>query len=229
MDGVIDTRWTRLRLPGAFLALVLAGLTVTPRATEAHDCGTVNPCPAPPPPGQTPPTCYADCTETDFRRAVHVVNTCGGDRIIKFFGPSCTGAPGAPTVIDMKQEDATCSGNVCVGGVNAGQPCSSTPQCRIASCGPTGVGVGNAVCLFGNRMTIDGENKVLFNYVKPTTGDPLDGACCSGACGAEKYRSALFTFAYRQGEETVDNTVRNFTMQFFPEGIHVRRGRRHRW
>lgn len=209
----------------AILLMLVAGVATPARA---HDCGTVSSCPPEPADGVPTSECHADCTEADFREAVDVVNNCGGYRTIRFAGPHCLGDVGNPTVIDMNQANPTCNGT-CVGGVRPGRPCSGLSVCRPASCGPTGIGVGNAVCLFGNRITIDGEHKILFNYVPPTgTGNALDGACCSGQCGNTNYQSALFTFAPDAGVETHDNTVMNFAMQYFPEGIHINKGRRHR-
>ncbi len=216
------------RVPRVVLG-VAALLAASATTVAANTCGTTAACLPPFDPNDpTKIECFADCTEADFREAVHALNVCNVGRTVRFQGPSCTGGIENPTVIDMRQENAVCASGQCEGGVRAGAPCGNTGHCRVASCGPTSPGVGNAVCLYGNGIVIDGEHKILFNYVPPNTGDPLDGGCCSGACGAEQHRSALFSFAPRMGEDTHDNAVMNFAMQYFPEGIHVRNGQNHR-
>ena len=64
-----------------------------------------------------------------------------------------------------------------------------------------------AVCLSGHHIVIDGESKVTFTY----TGA---GQCASDQCGT--VQPALFTL---KGSH---NTVKNFAMEYFPEGIILR-------
>lgn len=211
------------------LLLVLSGAAPPLPLHEAlaHTCG--GPCPTPAPAGTMPPECTADCTEDDIRKAVAAVNSCGGNRVISIAGASCTGSP---TTIAMKQQGGPVLGT-CVGGSGAcgttGGTCSldSSVRCGCnadchASCGSSGDGVGNAVCLRGSRMTIDGHNRVRFKYSRPTVlTHPLDGACCRDQCGTQPFQSALFAL---NGNE---NTVKNFEMEYFPEGIHIRTGSGH--
>lgn len=71
-----------------------------------------------------------------------------------------------------------------------------------------------AVCLTGHDITIDGEDKVVFNY-----SGPVPCRDCAGSC--PNVQPGLFTLRGRA------NTLENFTMQYFPSGIHVRSGRDH--
>ncbi len=71
-----------------------------------------------------------------------------------------------------------------------------------------------AVCLKGHHITIDGGNRVTFTY-----GGTAPCQNCSGECPAPQ--PALFTL---KGQS---NTLKNFTMEYFPEGLHIRAGNNH--
>jgi hypothetical protein len=71
-----------------------------------------------------------------------------------------------------------------------------------------------AVCLKGHHITIDGENRVTFTY-----GGAAACQNCSGECPAPQ--PALFTL---KGQS---NTLENFSMEYFPEGLHIRAGNNH--
>ncbi len=71
-----------------------------------------------------------------------------------------------------------------------------------------------AVCLKGHHITIDGANRVTFTY-----GGTARCQNCSGECPAPQ--PALFTL---KGES---NALKNFTMEYFPEGLQIRAGNNH--
>src|SRR2546428_1341108 len=85
------------------------------------------------------------------------------------------------------------------------------PTSRVASCStPERYAAG----LRGHHITLDGDNRVAF-----TSGGAARCQNCSGECPPPQ--PALFTL---RGES---NTVENFTMEYFPEGIHIRNGNNH--
>jgi len=86
------------------------------------------------------------------------------------------------------------------------------PASRVASCRRDPERY--AVCLKGHHITIDGENRVTFTY-----GGPAPCQNCSGECPPPQ--PGLFTL---KGEA---NTLKNFTMEYFPEGIQIRAGNNH--
>jgi hypothetical protein len=97
---------------------------------------------------------------------------------------------------------------------NSGSGCVIQMQqvSAIAAC--AGDPEANAVCLTGHDITIDGARKVIFEYVG-------DGLCeqCTNQCLLPQ--PALFTL------KGSNNTVRNLSMEYFPEGIHIREGDGH--
>jgi hypothetical protein len=194
------------RAARAFLwAAAALAAAVGPPAALAHTCGGT--CPAASPVS----TCEADCNEGDLRAAVDAVNACGGHRIIKFNAASCAATSPPYTIhMSMTSTTATCP-NIPVGNETSLE------------------NIGNAVCLLGSNITIDGQvdatHQVNFNFVYPALPNQFDGGCCTDQCGDLSRQSALFTFA---NTASSGNTVKNFHMQYFPEGIQVRRGTGHR-
>ncbi|MEB2285574.1 MAG: hypothetical protein OZ922_12930 [Myxococcales bacterium] len=118
--------------------------------------------------------------------------------------------------------DAISKANACSGTptfirtitFNSGTGCTINMAQSSTTAACTGDFEKNAVCLTGHHTIVDGANKVTFNF----NGT---GVCqsCSGSCASPQ--PALFTL---KGH---DNQVKNFTMQYFPEGIHIRSGDNH--
>jgi hypothetical protein len=74
----------------------------------------------------------------------------------------------------------------------------------------------NAICLTADNLTIDGSNaqgtpSATFKYA-----GPYPCASCSGSCTGPQ--PALFAVLGS------NDTIKNVALQFFPEGIHIRRG-----
>jgi hypothetical protein len=90
-----------------------------------------------------------------------------------------------------------------------------TQTSRRANCkkDPANAGQG-AVCLRGHDITIDGGNNVTFNY-----SGPIPCQACAGACPG--LQPPLFAVHGRS------NTLKKFTMQYFPSGIVIRAGGNH--
>jgi hypothetical protein len=105
----------------------------------------------------------------------------------------------------------TCGGNRTL-TFNAGAGCTINMAQTSTTAACTGDPEANAVCLTGNNTVIDGQNLVTFVY----SGT---GKCASDP--APSPQPALFTL------KGGTNTVKNFTMKYFPEGIHLRSGSNH--
>lgn len=105
----------------------------------------------------------------------------------------------------------TCGGNRTL-TFNAGYGCTVNMAQTSTTAACTGDPEANAVCLTGSNIVIDGQDLVLFNY----SGT---GRCASDP--APSPQPALFTL------KGSGNTVKNFTMKYFPEGIHIRTGNNH--
>lgn len=142
--------------------------------------------------------CRVACDETELRNAVAAAN-------------ACTGTPSFTRRIQVGPNNTTCT-------VDMAQT-SGTPT----GCGSDPISGGRGgVCITGHDITIDGDNScptdgvadVTFNY----TGS---GVCqnCSGSCAGTQ--PSLFTVKGTQ------NTLKNFGLQYFPEGLHVREGSNH--
>ncbi len=106
----------------------------------------------------------------------------------------------------------TCGGNRTL-AFNAGYGCTINMAQTSTTAACTGDPEANAVCLTGSNIVVDGQDLVLFNY----SGT---GRCASDPAAAPQ--PALFTL------KGSGNTVKNFTMKYFPEGIHIRAGNDHR-
>lgn len=106
----------------------------------------------------------------------------------------------------------TCGGNRTL-QFNAGYGCTISMAQTSATAACVGDPEANAVCLTGSNIVIDGQNLVTFDYSGTglCASDPQPGP-----------QPALFTL---KGNS---NTVKNFTMKYFPEGIHLRTGSSHR-
>jgi hypothetical protein len=107
----------------------------------------------------------------------------------------------------------TCGGNRTL-TFNAGAGCTINMAQTSTTAACTGDPEANAVCITGNNTIVDGQNLVTFVY----SG--------TGKCAADQAANpqpALFTLKGSSG----GNTVKNFTMKYFPEGIHLRSGSNH--
>jgi hypothetical protein len=95
---------------------------------------------------------------------------------------------------------------------NAGGGCTITMAQTSNTAACVGDPEAKAVCLTGSNIIIDGQNAVTFDYSGA-------GKCASDPAPAPQ--PALFTL------KGSSNTVKNFTMKYFPEGIHLRSGANH--
>jgi len=144
-------------------------------------------------------SCVVDCSlgtfEGDLRSAVQNAN-------------GCASTPGYTTrtiLID----------NVATGGA-----CTVNMALTTAT---SGCLANDGICITGHHITVDGQNKVTFNY----SGT---GACCSDQCPPGGVQPALFTIKQSSLAGTAapaSDTISGFTMQYFPDGVHVRHGNSH--
>jgi hypothetical protein len=146
----------------------------------------------------TTTACTVDCDEGQLRQAADAAN-------------NCAGSPSFQRTVTFNFGCGGCTINM-VEASNGLATCSDDPT-------------NGAVCLYGHNITIDGGNGVTFNYVGTTTGSPPPCVTCTSALRpgsggnssdfCEPTNPALFTL---RGN---NNIVKNFKMQYFPEGIHI--------
>ena len=150
-------------------------------------------------------TCYVDCDETSVRIVLATVNGCppntSADVITIAMGPDAVTTCGA-TPVPMLMAP-------------------TWPATAPGSCGDNDMNEYNALCLVNSGVVFDGRG-ATFTYAGDQICASCDGECTlcpDGPCASRQ--PALFVLRGNR------NTLRNFALQFFPEGLHVRAGENH--
>jgi hypothetical protein len=190
------------RPPRSAASALLLWTLVGSGPAHGYTCDSVDGagCPAP------GTTCYLACNESDVRQALALVNACP------------TNTTRLPITMRMGPDAATTCGSMPIALAMA----PTAPAVAPGSCGDDNASRYNALCLRNRDVVFDGRG-AIFTYAGDHVCASCAGECtlCPGGQCASR-QPAMFVV------RGAGNTLRDFEMRFFPEGIHLRDGDGHR-